>query len=118
MGFIQGEGRTQGTLFPVVLDDLVPGDHVCRVIDAFRCAAGDERTRVRAFRSRRKQGRPGYDPRDLLKLYLYGYLQQIRSSRRLEARVQAQRGSDVVAGPSGSRLQEHRRIPAFASRSA
>ena len=34
MGFIQGEGRTQGTLFPVVLDDLVPGEHVCRVIDA------------------------------------------------------------------------------------
>jgi transposase len=35
MVFIQGEGRTQGTLFPVALDDLVPGDHVCRVIDAF-----------------------------------------------------------------------------------
>ena len=35
MGFIQGEGRTQGTLFPVVLDDLVPCDHLCRVIDAF-----------------------------------------------------------------------------------
>jgi len=35
MAFIQGEGRTQGTLFPVVLDDLVPADHVCRVIDAF-----------------------------------------------------------------------------------
>jgi hypothetical protein len=35
MGYIEGEGRTQGTLFPVVLDDLVPGDHVCRVIDAF-----------------------------------------------------------------------------------
>ena len=35
MGFIQGEGRNQGTLFPVVLDDLVPADHVCRVIDAF-----------------------------------------------------------------------------------
>jgi len=33
-------------------------------------------------------GRPGYDPRDLLKLYLYGYLQQIRSSRRLEAECQ------------------------------
>ena len=35
MGFIQGEGRTQGILFPVVLDDLVPGGHMCRVIDAF-----------------------------------------------------------------------------------
>jgi transposase len=35
MGYIQGEGRKQGTLFPVVLDDFVPADHVCRVIDAF-----------------------------------------------------------------------------------
>jgi hypothetical protein len=35
MGYIQGEGRSQGTLFPVVFDDFVPADHVCRVIDAF-----------------------------------------------------------------------------------
>jgi hypothetical protein len=35
MGYIQGEGRDQATLFPVVLDDLVPADHVCRVIDTF-----------------------------------------------------------------------------------
>ena len=35
MGYIKGEGRNQGTLFPVVLDDFVPADHMCRVIDAF-----------------------------------------------------------------------------------
>jgi hypothetical protein len=35
MAYIQGEGRSQGSLFPVVLDDLVPVDHMCRVIDAF-----------------------------------------------------------------------------------
>jgi transposase len=35
MAYIQGEGRTQGSLFPVVLDDLIPVDHMCRVIDAF-----------------------------------------------------------------------------------
>ena len=35
MGYIQGEGRSQGTLFPVVLDDLVSADHMCRVIEAF-----------------------------------------------------------------------------------
>jgi hypothetical protein len=35
MAYIQGEGRNQGTLFPVVLDDFVPADHLCRVIDAF-----------------------------------------------------------------------------------
>jgi transposase len=83
MGYIQGEGRSQGTLFPVVLDDLVPADHVCRVIDAFvdglaMATLGFERAEAA------ETGRPGYDPRDLLKLYLYGYLNQIRSSRRLE----------------------------------
>jgi hypothetical protein len=35
MAYIQAEGRHQGSLFPVVLDDLVPADHMCRVIDAF-----------------------------------------------------------------------------------
>jgi transposase len=83
MGYIQGEGRSQGTLFPVVLDDLIPADHVCRVIDAFveglaMFELGFERAEAA------ETGRPGYDPRDLLKLYLYGYLNQIRSSRRLE----------------------------------
>lgn len=84
MGYIQGESRGQHTLFPTALDDLIPADHVCRVIEVFvgkldmlglgfvRAEAADT-------------GRPGYDPRDLLKLYLYGYLHQVRSSRRLEA---------------------------------
>lgn len=84
MSYIEGEGRSQGTLFPVVLDDLVPGDHVCRVIDAFvEGLAMSELGFERAESA--ETGRPGYDPRDLLKLYLYGYLHQIRSSRRLEA---------------------------------
>ena len=83
MGYIEGEGRTQATLFPVVFDDLIPDDHVCRVVDAFVARLkmnelGFERAEAA------ETGRPGYDPRDLLKLYLYGYLNQIRSSRRLE----------------------------------
>jgi transposase/IS5 family transposase len=84
MGYIQGEGRSQGSLFPVVLDDLIPSDHVCRVIDAFV-----DRLSIAELGFERAEaadtGRPGYDPRDLLKLYLYGYLHQLRSSRRLEA---------------------------------
>ena len=84
MGYIQGDGRNQGSLFPVVLDDFVPADHVCRVIDAFVerlviSELGFERAHAA------ETGRPGYNPRDLLKLYLYGCLNQIRSSRRLEA---------------------------------
>jgi len=83
MGFIQGEDRGQGTLFPATLEELIPDDHLCRVIEAFvgrldMAALGFERAEPA------ETGRPGYDPRDLLKLYLYGYLQQIRSSRRLE----------------------------------
>jgi hypothetical protein len=84
MGYIQGEGRNKGTLFPIVLDDFVPADHMCRVIGAFveklvMSELGFERAQAA------ETGRPGYDPRDLLKLYLYGYLNQLLSSRCLEA---------------------------------
>lgn len=84
MGYILGEARGQHTLFPSTLDDLIPADHVCRVIEAF---VGKLDFGVLGFvrAEAAETGRPGYDPRDLLKLYLYGYLNQIRSSRRLEA---------------------------------
>src|SRR5260370_32793606 len=83
MGLVQGEGRTQGSLFAVTLEVLIRDDHVCRVMDAFverldMAELGFERAEAA------ETGRPGYDPRDLLKLYLCGYLQQIRSSGRLE----------------------------------
>ena len=70
-------------LFPATLDELIPADHVCRVIEAFVDKLDMEMLGfVRAEPA--ETGRPGYDPRDLLKLYLYGYLHQVRSSRRLE----------------------------------
>lgn len=87
MAYIQGEYRGQRALFPSTLDDLIPADHVCRVIEAF--VAKLDVARLGFVRAEPAEtGRPGYDPRDLLKLYLYGYLQQIRSSRRLEAECQ------------------------------
>lgn len=71
-------------MFPECLDDIIPDDHACRVIDVF--VDGLDMVALGFIRSvAAATGRPGYDPRDLLKLYLYGYLQQIRSSRRLEA---------------------------------
>jgi transposase len=74
-------------MFPVTLDELIPEDHMCRVIEAFV-----ERLDMAKLGFVRAEpadtGRPGYDPRDLLKLYLYGYLQQVRSSRRLESECQ------------------------------
>jgi transposase len=83
MAYIEGEGRNQGTLFPVVLDDLIPADHMCRVVDAFVGQIDMEKLGFERAQPA-ETGRPGYDPRSLLKLYLYGYLNQIRSSRRLE----------------------------------
>lgn len=83
MGFVKGESRTQGSLFPVSLDELIADDHLVRVIDLWvdRIDVG----RLGFAKAQPKQtGRPPYDPADLLKLYLYGYLNQIRSSRKLE----------------------------------
>jgi transposase len=95
MGYIQGEGRGQGSLFPVVLDDLVSVDHMCPVIDAFVARLALSELGFEPAQAA-ETGRPGYDPRDLLKLYVYGYLNQIRSSRRLEAEC---RRSDPEAFP-------------------
>src|SRR5215471_8685722 len=84
MAYIEGEHRSQHTLFPTTLDELIPQDHVCRVIEAFVDRL--DMAKLGFVRSEPAEtGRPGYDPRDLLKLYLYGYLHQVRSSRRLEA---------------------------------
>jgi transposase len=83
MGYVKGEAPGQGSLFPVALDELIPEDHPVRVIAAFvemldLGELGFERSEASVM------GRPAYDPADLLKLYLYGYLNRIRSSRRLE----------------------------------
>ena len=84
MAYIRGEAREQTTMFPVSLDELIPSEHMCRVIEAFVGRLNlNELGFVRAEPA--ETGRPGYDPRDLLKLYLYGYFVQVRSSRRLEA---------------------------------
>lgn len=99
-------------MFPVVLDDLIPADHVCRVIEAFVDRLDMSRLGfVRAEAA--ETGRPGYDPRDLLKLYLYGYLQQIRASRRLEN--ECQRNVEVMwllgrLMPDYKTIAEFRRI--------
>src|SRR5437879_5255551 len=84
MAYIRGEAREQTTMVPVTLDELIPADPMCRVIEAFVGRLTMAKLGfVRAEPA--ETGRPGYDPRDLLKLYLYGYRQQVRSSRRLEA---------------------------------
>ena len=84
MAHISGHDRSQTLLFPESVDDYVDPDNPVRFIDAFvdgldLTAAGFVGVAPKAT------GRPGYAPADLLKLYIYGYLNRVRSSRRLEA---------------------------------
>jgi transposase len=109
MSYIEGEHRCQHTLFPTTLDELIPEDHVCRVIEAFVDRLDMANLGfVRAEPA--ETGRPGYDPRDLLKLYLYGYLWQIRSSRRLE--TECQRNVEVM-WLLGRLVPDHKSIAEF-----
>ncbi len=93
MAYVKGENRQQITMFPEVMDDYVAEDNPVRVIEAFVMSLdmselGFERAQVPTL------GRPAYDPRDLLKLYLYGYLNRIRSSRKLEG--EASKNLEVI----------------------
>ena len=81
--FVEGVDRSQGTLFPERLEDWIGDDNPVRAIDVFvdeldLGGLGFDRVEPLAT------GRPAYHPCDLLKLYIYGYLNRVQSSRRLE----------------------------------
>jgi transposase len=83
MAHVTGQSRYQTTLFPELLDEVIGAENGVRVIDALVVSLDMARlgfSKVEAAAT----GRPPYDPRDLLKLYVWGYLNRIRSSRRLE----------------------------------
>ena len=81
-GFIEGENRHQATLFPESLDEYIAEDNAVRVIDVF---IDDLDISGLGFKTKSAAtGRPGYHPRTMLKLYVYGYLNRVQSSRRLE----------------------------------
>jgi len=82
VGFIEGEARTQATLFPERLDDYIGEDNPIRVIDVF--IDNLNLTKLGFKTAPANTGRPAYHPNTLLKLYVYGYLNRIQSSRRLE----------------------------------
>jgi len=85
-GFIQGEDRSQATLFPERLDDYVAEDNSVRVIDVF---LDDLDLSGLGFRTEPNDtGRPAYHPSTMLKLFVYGYLNRVQSSRRLEREAQ------------------------------
>jgi transposase len=85
--FIQSTDRTQVTLFPEQLDDYVGDDNPVRVVDVF-VEQLDLGSLGFARVAPMKTGRPAYHPAVLLKLYIYGYLNRIQSSRRLERESQ------------------------------
>lgn len=85
--FVEGEDRSQSTLLPESLDDYVTEDNPVRVVDVFvdhldLATLGFDRVTAQAT------GRPGYHPATLLKIYIYGYLNRVQSSRRLEREAQ------------------------------
>jgi transposase len=85
--FIQGKDRTQGVLLPEQVDDYVTDENPVRVIDVF---VDELDLATLGFKGvvPADTGRPAYHPADLLKLYIYGYLNRIHSSRRLEREAQ------------------------------
>jgi transposase len=83
--FKTGERREQPSLLPPRIEDYVGPNNPVRAIDSFVCALDLAKLGFEhADRGAKEEGQPPYDPADLLKLYLYGYINQIRSSRRLE----------------------------------
>ena len=83
MKYIEGFNRNQALLFPQCIDEIIPPDSEVRIIDAFVDALPMQEL---GFLNHNpvEEGRPMYHPRDLFKLYVYGYLNRIRTSRLLE----------------------------------
>ena len=86
-GFVVGLDRSQSTLFPARLDEYVGEDNPVRAVDIFvdgldlrKLGFGDVQPLA--------TGRPGYHPATMLKIYIYGYLNRVQSSRRLERECQ------------------------------
>jgi transposase len=105
--YVEGRDRFQSALLPDTLDDYVAEDNPVRAVDAFveeldLIDLGFERTEPA------QTGRPAYHPADLLKIYIYGYLHRIPSSRRLEREAQRNVRDDVADRWPSPRLQDHR----------
>src|SRR5688572_14135892 len=81
--FTIGVCREQASFLPPRVDDYVGPDNAVRAIEAYVCALDLVKLGFRHAEAGGGAGQPPYDPADLLKLYLYGYLNQVRSSRRL-----------------------------------
>src|SRR5436189_2243400 len=107
--FVEGTGRGQSTLFPERLEDWIGEDNAVRVIDVFVDELALAELGFGGV-DREATGRPSYHPSVLLKLYIYGYLNRVQSSRRLEREV----GRNVeVMWLTGRLAPDHKTIADF-----
>jgi transposase len=81
--FVEGIPRTQSTLFPERLEDYIDEENPVRAIEAFIDALNFEQLGFQGMNPK-ATGRPAYHPSIMLKLYVYGYLNRVQSTRRLE----------------------------------
>src|ERR1700751_6122809 len=107
--FVEGADRGQSTLFPECLEDWIDEDNPVRVIDAFvdeldLAELGFDGVAPEVT------GRPAYHPSVLLKLYIYGYLNRVQSSRRLEREAL---GNVEVMGLTSRLVPDHKTIADF-----
>jgi transposase len=86
-GFVEGIDRSQSSLFPAELEDYVAEDNLVRAVDAFVDGLDLGKLGFGRF-APLERGRPCYHPATLLKIYIYGYLNRVPSSRRLERECQ------------------------------
>ncbi len=107
--FVEGVDREQGTLFPVLLDDWIDEDNPVRVIDVFVDELDLGELGFGGV-DPKATGRPSYHPSVLLKLYIYGYLNRVQSSRRLER--EAGRNVEVM-WLTGRLAPDHKTIADF-----
>jgi transposase len=107
--FIEGTDRTQGTLFPDYLDDWVDENNPVQVIDAFVDGLDLGELGFNGVIPE-ATGRPSYHPSVLLKLYIYGYLNRVQSSRRLER--EASRNVELM-WLTGRLVPDHKTIADF-----
>src|SRR5216110_3799089 len=107
--FVEGTDRGQNTLFPECLQDWICEDNPVRVIDVFVDELDLAELRFSGI-DPEATGRPSYHPSVLLKLYIYGYLNRVQSSRRLER--EAARNVEVT-WLTGRRVPNHKTIADF-----
>ena len=107
--FVEGQDRAQLMLLPECLNDFVGEDNPVRVVDAF---IEELDLAVLGFAGvvPEATGPPSYHPATLLKIYPYGYLNQVQSSRRAGTRNVPQSGGDVADWAADAGFQDHRRV--------